>query len=64
MQVTVDRSRCCGAGHCVLLVPQVFDQDDKDGVVILRQETPAEELHLLVRQASRLCPTKAIRITE
>ena len=24
MKVTVDQDKCCGAGQCVLLAPQVF----------------------------------------
>jgi ferredoxin len=35
MTVTVDEDMCAGAGNCVLLAPEVFDQREDDGIVIL-----------------------------
>ena len=35
MKVTIDEEKCCGAGTCVMVAPEVFDQRDEDGVVIL-----------------------------
>ncbi|MDP9849579.1 ferredoxin [Streptosporangium lutulentum] len=61
MKVTVDQDKCCGAGQCVLLVPDVFDQGDDDGLVILLDASPAEELHAAVREAVGVCPTSAIK---
>jgi ferredoxin len=48
----------------VLLAPDVFDQRDEDGVVVLLQENPPGELHEDVRQAARVCPSLAIRLEE
>jgi ferredoxin len=48
----------------VLIAPQVFDQDDKDGTVVLLQDAPPCDLHRLVREAAEVCPTKAIEVTE
>jgi ferredoxin len=62
MDVAVDRDLCCGAGQCVLLVPQVFDQGEDDGVVLLLDPAPAEPLHAAVREAASVCPTGAIRL--
>jgi ferredoxin len=62
-EVRVDRERCCGAGHCVLIAPLVFDQDQRDGTVILLQPHPARELDPLIREAAAVCPTKAIVVT-
>ena len=64
MRVAVDRERCCGAGQCVLLVPEVFDQDERDGVVVLREPAPAERLHGAVREAAAVCPTGAVKCVE
>ena len=64
MRVIVDKERCIGAGQCVLLAPDVFDQRDDDGVVILLQEHPPAELHEDVRQAARICPALAIELME
>lgn len=64
MYVRVDKGRCCGAGHCVLIAPQVFDQDDRDGTAVLLQDSPPCDLHQLVREAAEVCPTNAIDVTE
>ena len=64
MKVVIDQDKCVGAGQCVLLAPDVFDQRDEDGVVVLLQEFPAAELHDDVRQAARVCPALAIELDE
>jgi ferredoxin len=64
MKVTVDESRCCGAGTCVLLAPEVFDQRDDDGIVVLLSATPGAELHGQVREAANMCPASAIAVSE
>jgi ferredoxin len=64
MKVTVDQDKCCGAGTCVLLAPDVFDQRDEDGIVVLLDETPAEGLHDIVREAASVCPGVAISVDE
>lgn len=61
MRVEVDREKCCGAGHCVLLAPDVFDQRD-DGVVVLLDARPNPPLHAAVTEAAQVCPTAAIAI--
>ncbi|MFI7133506.1 ferredoxin [Nonomuraea sp. NPDC050153] len=62
MNVTVDTDKCCGAGQCVLLVPEVFDQGEDDGIVILLDPSPAEPLHAAVREAADVCPAAAITL--
>jgi ferredoxin len=64
MKVTVDEDKCCGAGTCVLLAPDVFDQRDDDGIVILLDEHPGEGLHPIVREAASVCPGAAITVSE
>lgn len=64
MRVSVDQDVCCGSGNCVLTVPDVFDQRDSDGIVVLRQAQPAAELHERVRDAAWTCPSGAIRFDE
>ncbi len=63
MRIRVDEIKCCGAGQCVLVAPQVFDQRD-DGIVILRDEAPPKELHAAVREAVNVCPAAAIWLDE
>jgi ferredoxin len=64
MEVQVDADKCIGAGQCVLRAPQVFDQRDEDGVVVLLDENPAPQLHGAVREAAMACPATAIRLVE
>ncbi|GAB2926693.1 hypothetical protein GCM10027075_28680 [Streptomyces heilongjiangensis] len=64
MRVRVDEARCCGAGQCVLLAPEVFDQRDADGVVALLTPEPAPPHHPAAREAAAVCPTSAITVDE
>ncbi|AOS64043.1 ferredoxin [Actinoalloteichus hymeniacidonis] len=63
MKVTVDEDKCCGAGSCVLAAPDVFDQRDEDGVVVLLDAEPPAELHLAVQEAADVCPAAAITLS-
>ncbi|WP_214318277.1 ferredoxin [Nonomuraea sediminis] len=63
MKITVDQEKCCGAGQCVLIAPEVFDQRDDDGIVLLLNATPAEPLHTAVREAATVCPGAAIEVS-
>ncbi|WP_016697032.1 ferredoxin [Actinoalloteichus spitiensis] len=62
MKVSVDEDKCCGAGSCVLAAPDVFDQRDEDGVVVLLNAEPPAELHAAVREAADVCPAAAITL--
>lgn len=62
MYVTVDQSRCCSSGQCVLTAPDVFDQSEEDGLVLLLQDRPAASLHAQVRTAAAICPSGAITV--
>lgn len=62
VKVTVDEGRCCGAGQCVLIAPEVFDQRDEDGIVVALWSNPAADLHAAVREAAAVCPASAITI--
>jgi ferredoxin len=64
MKITVDQDKCCGAGTCVLLAPDVFDQRDDDGIVVLLDQAPPQDLHDLVREAAGVCPAGAIEVHE
>ncbi|WP_275559135.1 ferredoxin [Streptomyces sp. 5-6(2022)] len=64
MRVEVAVPKCVSSGQCVILAPDVFDQRDEDGVVILLDETPPTELHDPVRVSATVCPAAAIRLVE
>lgn len=64
MKVIADQSKCVAAGQCVLTAPEVFDQREEDGIVVLLTENPPEHLTDDVRQAVSLCPAQAIWLEE
>jgi ferredoxin len=64
MKVIVDQDRCIGSGQCVLLAPEVFDQREEDGIVVLLQENPPAELDADVAEAAHVCPGLAISVED
>ena len=60
MRISVDETRCCSSGQCAALAPEVFDQRDDDGVVLLLDVTPPRAMHDAVREAALACPAAAI----
>jgi ferredoxin len=64
MRIVVDVERCRGAGLCALTAPEVFDQDEEDGTVVVLVDEPPPELHHPVGVAAQLCPNAVIRLVE
>ncbi|MER8105215.1 ferredoxin [Kitasatospora sp. NPDC094016] len=64
MKVSVDRDRCCSSGMCVLNAPEIFDQDEQDSLVVLRQTEFKPPQFAVLRLAAELCPGGAITVTE
>ncbi|POX41436.1 ferredoxin [Streptomyces sp. Ru73] len=62
MNITLDVDKCCAAGQCVLVAPEVFDQRDEDGIVVLLDAQPPAEQHAAVREAAAICPAAAIKV--
>ncbi|GAB3441000.1 ferredoxin [Streptomonospora sediminis] len=62
MHVTVDRRVCIGAGQCALAAPDVFDQDDDEGLAVVLQEAPGEDRREAAEMAADTCPSGAVRI--
>jgi ferredoxin len=62
LRITVDEDRCVAAGHCVVSAPEIFDQREEDGVVVLLEPQPPAAAHDTVRQAALLCPAAVIRV--
>ncbi len=62
LRIGVDRERCAGAGMCALTAPEVFDQDDEEGLVVLLHPVPAPEHRAAARMAIGLCPAGAIAL--
>lgn len=64
MKVTVDQPKCVSAGNCVANAPEVFDQDEDDGTVILLDENPPATLAGAVRDAVAACPASVISVDD
>ncbi|MFJ2116406.1 MULTISPECIES: ferredoxin [unclassified Streptomyces] len=64
MKVEIEEAKCVAAGQCVLVAPEVFDQRDEDGVVVLLTDTPGPDQHEVVRESAMICPAAAIRLVE
>jgi ferredoxin len=63
VKISADRDVCISAGNCVMAADAVFDQDDDGIVVVLVDDVPAaEEEH--AREAVKLCPSQALRLSE
>jgi ferredoxin len=64
MKVSVDQDICASAGNCVMNAPDVFDQRDEDGVVVLLHPNPTADQAEGARRAAAFCPAMAIQIEE
>ncbi|MCX4725975.1 ferredoxin [Streptomyces sp. NPDC090052] len=64
MKIAIEEDKCCGAGQCVLVAPEVFDQRDEDGIVVLLDQDPPQEQYGNVREAAAVCPAAAIEVRE
>ena len=64
MRVTVAVERCGGAGQCTRTAPEVFDQDEDDGTVILLTDAPPPQHYGAVRRAAALCPNSVINLLD
>ncbi len=62
IRIYADPQKCVGAGQCVRNVPEVFDQREEDGIVVLLAQTAPDALAAYLNKAVRLCPSQAIRI--
>ncbi|PSK89631.1 ferredoxin [Murinocardiopsis flavida] len=64
MRIGTDREACAGAGMCALTAPAVFTQDDDDGRVVVLEREPDGEDAEAARAAVRLCPSRAITLSD
>ena len=62
MKVTVDQNKCVASGQCVLAAPDIFDQRDEDGIVVLLNPDPPVDRADDVRLAAAVCPALAITV--
>ncbi|MFG1919659.1 ferredoxin [Micromonospora sp. NPDC048898] len=62
MPIEILLPRCVSSGMCALTAPEVFDQDDDLGRVVLLRRDPGPDLADAVRDAAASCPAQAIRL--
>ena len=62
MRIQVDRDRCRGAGQCAQTAPELFDQSEDDGTVVVLDEQPPPAFQVQARLAAALCPNSVIRL--
>ncbi|WP_328352655.1 ferredoxin [Streptomyces sp. NBC_00445] len=60
-RVEGDADQCIAAHQCSAVAPALFDHDEY-GVVVVRDQEPAEELRESAEYAARICPSQAIRV--
>ena len=64
MRIAVAVERCGGAGQCARAAPQVFDQDEDAGTVIVLTDEPLPSQYGAVRVAAGLCPNSVIHLLD
>lgn len=64
MKIQVDEDKCVAGGQCVLAAPELFDQRDDDGIVILLKDEPSPDEVEGAREAAQICPAAAIFLRE
>jgi ferredoxin len=62
MKIKADTNVCIGAGMCALTAPEVFDQSEDEGTVVLLEQEPSDAQEAAARRAVQLCPSGAISI--
>jgi ferredoxin len=64
MNISIGKDNCISTGNCVLAAPELFDQSEDDGTVVVLNDTPTPELHESARRAAETCPALVIQIRE
>lgn len=64
MKVFIDEDKCVACGQCVAEAPDIFDQRDEDGIVILLDANPPADQNDAVRNAAGVCPALVITFQE
>jgi ferredoxin len=62
VRIVGDRDVCVGAGMCVLTAPDLFEQDDEDGLVVVKREHLAEAALRVAENAVDQCPSGALSL--
>ncbi|MFJ9854809.1 ferredoxin [Streptomyces sp. NPDC101150] len=60
IEIHADRDACVGAGQCAVTAPELFDQNEDDGLVVLLRQPAQGEEEAAARKAVSLCPARAL----
>ncbi|MDH6293551.1 ferredoxin [Rhodococcus opacus] len=64
MRIDIDVAKCIGAGQCVMAAPEVFDQNEDNGTIILLNDSPPADQGEPVREAAMMCPASVITVVD
>lgn len=64
MRIRIKPDTCIGAGQCVVSAPEVFDQGEDDGLVVVLNDVPPGGSYDRVREAAKVCPARAIELED
>jgi ferredoxin len=64
VKVFADQDKCIASGLCNMTAPDVFDQRDEDGIVVLLNAEPGEDRQDDVHHAATVCPALAITVED
>ena len=62
VRIVGDRDVCTGAGMCALTAPELFEQDDQVGLVVVESEYVEGEALEAAGKAVSLCPSGALSL--
>lgn len=62
MRIVADTGKCVGAGQCVRVAPELFDQDEDAGTVVVLDAEPDGVLLSAADEAADLCPVRALSV--
>ena len=57
-----DRAQCVGAGMCVLTAPDLFEQDDEQGLVVVLKDVVDVSAVAAAQAAVDACPSGALSL--
>jgi len=63
VKIVVDRDECEANAVCVGVLPEVFEVDDDDNLII-HQELPSDDQLDKAREAVDSCPKRALSLKE
>lgn len=65
MRIVADKERCVGAGQCVLVDPEAFDQNDEDGTVVVVRPSPQSGAEVArAEEAVNVCPGRTLSLVK